>query len=209
MDAPVLPYASGRARQRWRHFHVWLLPIVWLPGAWGSLVHYGDEFFAFGMANLPSVVVVYPLMKVLEHLGSTSSIGQRTFPVVVAIGFVLWAAIGWILDRLRAWRWVYGVIPIVPRDREVAGRGAGAYSADDGLLGTGMGVGRGIRRALLGGVRGGAGDAGWGDCGAVTAVVRQAGETGSSGALGALMSSAPLLPTDAITSSRTPNRPGR
>jgi hypothetical protein len=94
-----------------RRFHAWVLPLVWLPGALGSLTFYGDEFFAFEAASIPSAVLVYPLIKVCEYFGWTSFIGQRFFPVVVAAGLVLWMTVGWMLDRLRTWRWVYIAIP--------------------------------------------------------------------------------------------------
>ena len=108
---PVLPYASTGTKRRLRRFHVWLLPLVWLPGALGSIVFYGDEFFAFEAASIPSAVLVYPLIKLCDYFQWTPFVGQRFFPFVIAVGFVLWAAVGWVLDRLRAWRWVYVVIP--------------------------------------------------------------------------------------------------
>lgn len=106
----VLPYESPLLRRQSllrRHFHTWLLPLVWILGSLGSCVYYGDEYFGFAMANLPvSVVLVYlvNLLRVPE--------GEWIFPAIVAVGLILWAAVGWLLDRMRAWRWMYLLIPI-------------------------------------------------------------------------------------------------
>lgn len=110
VDPAILPYASPGARPRRRHFHVWLLPLMWLPGGWGACVHYGDEYFGFAMAHAPSALLVVPLIKVL---GRWIPEGERWFPVVVVAGVFLWAGVGWLLDRLRAWRAVWLLAPIV------------------------------------------------------------------------------------------------
>jgi len=113
----VLSYAARPPRHRrpwWqRHFHVWLLPLVWLPGAWGARVHHGDEFIGFAMAHFPCLVILWPLQKVVgpvDQLGL--EIGQ-IFLIVIAAGFVLWTLVGWLLDRLRAWKSVYVIMPLV------------------------------------------------------------------------------------------------
>jgi hypothetical protein len=79
-------------------------------GGWGSRVHHGDEFFGFGMVHFPSAIVFVPLSKLLDLPTLNSEWGFRIF---VAVGFVLWAGFGWLLDRVRAWRWMYVLMPVV------------------------------------------------------------------------------------------------
>ena len=111
MAPDTLAYAPpSRNRTLWRrHFHVWFVPVMWLPGAWGSTIYHGDEYFAFGMANAPSFLVLFPFMKLVQHHLS----GERSFVVVVGAGFLMWLAVGWLLDLLRAWRWPWLLAPVV------------------------------------------------------------------------------------------------
>ena len=106
-----LSYAPpSRNAPLWRrHFHVFLVPLAWLPGAWGSTVYHGDEFFGFAMANVASIVVLFPFFGLIER---NLPIG-RAMIVVVAAGFVACLAAGWLLDRLRAWRWPWLFSPVV------------------------------------------------------------------------------------------------
>ena len=108
-DEPaVIPYASTPPPRR-RHFHAWVLPLLWLPGAWSSRVNHGDEYFGFLMANLPTGLLIGPVIKAL---GRWVPAGAHWMPAIIAAGFFLWATIGWLLDRLRAWRLVYLAVPV-------------------------------------------------------------------------------------------------
>lgn len=111
VEAHQLPYASSAVAPSLirRHFHVWLLPLIWLPGGWGATVYYGDEYFAFAMSHVPTGWPLFPFVEILQrHLP-----GERSFQLFVAVGFIHWVLIGWLLDRLRAWRRVYLLIPVV------------------------------------------------------------------------------------------------
>ena len=110
--AEVLSYASNPPRHApllLRHFHVWVLPLIWLPGSWGSRIYYGDEFVAFAIANLPTALVCAGIAK-LVRLPEIN--GEGSFWMVVAAGFVIWCFVGWLLDRVRAWRWIYLLMPL-------------------------------------------------------------------------------------------------
>lgn len=110
----ILSYAAAPPRRRrvlsllTRHFHVWLLPLVLLPGAWESRAHYGDEYIAFAMSQLPSGIILWPLVKLF---GQPDLPAHQLFLIVIAAGLVLWACAGWLLDRLRAWKSVYLIMP--------------------------------------------------------------------------------------------------
>jgi hypothetical protein len=111
MGSNPLPYAAPSLKPPiWRrHFHVWLLPLVWLPGAWGATIYYGDEYFAFGMAHAPTGIALFPFIEQIQRYLP----GERGFILFVAVGILHWLVVGWLLDRLRAWRWVYLLMPVV------------------------------------------------------------------------------------------------
>jgi hypothetical protein len=62
------------------------------------------------MAHLPSAIIIMPLMKLTNYQPNLST--ESGFVIVVAIGFALWTFVGWLLDRLRGWRWMYLLMPI-------------------------------------------------------------------------------------------------
>jgi hypothetical protein len=104
-----LDYASlvtSRHRRWW--FHVWLLPLLWLPGAIGSTKYVGDEFGSLFFANLPAVVFVWLLrdngQPMFEAMGNWFA-PAFALPVVILLGFAM--------DRLRiSWR-VYLLAPLI------------------------------------------------------------------------------------------------
>jgi hypothetical protein len=112
-QAAVLPYAANPPRLRrpffLRHFHVWLLPFIWLPAGWGSRIHYGDEYGGFVMANLAAIPVWLALTKVIQMPQLDPYWG---FVIIIATSFALCAGAGWLLDRLRAWKWIYLLVPV-------------------------------------------------------------------------------------------------
>ena len=111
-EPAVLSYASSPPRIHpaflLRHFHVWLLPILWLPGGCGSRIYHGDEYAGFAMANLPAVGVWLALMKVVTIQVDP----DWAFILILATTFMVCAVIGWLLDRLRAWTWIYLLVPL-------------------------------------------------------------------------------------------------
>src|SRR5688500_17224532 len=93
---PALGYATREtARPRGRWFHVWVLPLLWLPGGIGSCYYYGDEYSAFGGAHLPVVL----FLDRFSNLFRTIHVGMIA---TVAVGAILLALIGVALDTLRA-----------------------------------------------------------------------------------------------------------
>ena len=112
-DEPaVIAYASKPTPTplpRRPRFHVWVLPLLWLLGAWSSRVNHGDELFGFFMANAPTALLLGP---VIDALGRWVPDGPHWFPAILAAGFFLWTAVGWFLDRLGAWRAFYLAVPL-------------------------------------------------------------------------------------------------
>jgi hypothetical protein len=103
----VLDYQdpSTRRRRRWMWFHIIALPLVWLPGSLGSLKWYGDEYGATVGANLPALLILMPLSK----LGFQPE--SLLWFVGAAASFVV--GMGFLMDRVRAPRWAYALVPPV------------------------------------------------------------------------------------------------
>ena len=123
--APTLGYgtpATGRPRRRL--FYAWALPLLWLPASVGSCFYYGDEYSAFGAANL-LVVLVLDRMGAFNHFDR-----ELAFALAVAGGAALLALVGLAMDVLRVSRrallgmiavviaaTVFGVVSITPKWR--------------------------------------------------------------------------------------------
>jgi hypothetical protein len=104
-----LEYASSTTprRRRW-WFHIWLLPLLWLPGAIASTKYVGDEFGSLFFANLPAVLVVIAFRDHAERIFDAMG---NWFAPVFALPFVI--LLGFCLDRLRAsWR-IYLFAPLI------------------------------------------------------------------------------------------------
>src|SRR4051812_22505041 len=89
-EAVQLNYAAG-AKSRWRFFHIFILPLIWLPAGIGSRYYYGDEYGGFLITNLPAL----PLMLLLKHTPfATFSLIAIAFNSLLMVGF------GFLMDRL-------------------------------------------------------------------------------------------------------------
>jgi hypothetical protein len=105
MPEPMpLEYAEP-PRRAWRVFYVLLLPLLWLPAGIGSRIHYGDEYGPFIVAQLPALPVVYFLEHRLEM--------EALFLLAMAINFALMIVVGYLMDRVRVWRFASVLFPPV------------------------------------------------------------------------------------------------
>jgi hypothetical protein len=87
-------------------FHVWMLPLIILPGAAGSMRWTGDEHGALVGANLPAILLIW----VLPERWLKLFLGAH-FLLLVSLTLIVLASIGLVMDRLRVWRWIYILIP--------------------------------------------------------------------------------------------------
>lgn len=95
---PRLGRDAERPRGR-RVWHVWLLPLLWLPGAAASTVYYGDEYGGWALSNLPALGLLLPLG--VERLLPNGAWG---FAAIACVGLLIVSVTGFLMDRLRVRR---------------------------------------------------------------------------------------------------------
>jgi len=95
----LLTYATAPLRPR--HFHIYLLPLIWLPAGIGSRFYAHD--FGYLLVFLPAVpLFTFPP----NHLGMITRLNVAlAFTLLVVIG------VGHLLDRARAPRWIHFIFP--------------------------------------------------------------------------------------------------
>ena len=98
---PPIPLSYATSLQRRRHFHIFLLPLLWLPAGIGSRFYAHD--FGYLLVFLPAV----PLFTLPpNYLGTTTLLNMAlAFTLLVVIG------VGHFLDHTRAPRWIHLVFP--------------------------------------------------------------------------------------------------
>lgn len=110
LGAEILPFIlaavgiGALTRMQSRHWFVWLVPLVWSACAFGSWHHPGDEYGLFALSILPSLWLVFFLQ--FTHL-------SQVYLVLIAVGALPMAALGFILDRLAVSRRLWAVFYIV------------------------------------------------------------------------------------------------
>ena len=93
-----------------RHFHIFLLPLLWLPAAVGSRL-YAEEFRQM-LVFFPAVPLIILLQ---DNVGSTTLLATTTI-LNIAVAFTLLIVIGagHVLDHNRAPRWIhFAFVPIL------------------------------------------------------------------------------------------------
>ncbi len=98
------PGARGLRRRWW---YIWMLPIIWLPGAIASCVHVGDAYVTFVVANFPIVVLANQFKS-----NWSMPLSAMSYAGIVAAGAVLMSLTGAALDLLGTWR--RGVFVLIP-----------------------------------------------------------------------------------------------
>ena len=103
MSTSSTPLEYGtKARPGWRPFYVFVVPLLWVPAAIGSRIHYGDEFIPFLASQAPAAAIAFVLQR-LER--DTAILAAMTF------NFVLMVGAGHLMDRLRMRRWACVLFP--------------------------------------------------------------------------------------------------
>jgi hypothetical protein len=99
-----LTYAPPALPPR-RHFHIFLLPLLFIPASIGSRIYYGDEYGSFVVANLPAL----PIMALIQNRLPLHYLflAAMIFNLLVMIFF------GHILDRIRLPRWTIFLFPLL------------------------------------------------------------------------------------------------
>jgi hypothetical protein len=93
----TLPFVG---RRRW--FFVWYLPVVWTTVAWSNFYHPGDEYGGFAASSLAGLWILL----VFDFSGNIN----QAFPPVLLAGAATVSIFGWLLDKLRAPRPLWGVL---------------------------------------------------------------------------------------------------
>lgn len=104
----TLAYQTPGARtphRRW--WYLWMLPLIWLPGAIASCVYVGDGYLTFLVANLPVVLIA-------KQFKSSwgMPLGAMSYAGIIAAGAVFMSLIGAALDALGTWR--RGMLVLIP-----------------------------------------------------------------------------------------------
>ena len=97
-EAVQLGYSTD-AKSRLRFFHIFILPLLWLPAGIGSRIYYGDEYVSCVIANVPAL----PLMLLVQNRFALRSV----FLIAMVFNFILMVALGHLMDRVRVPRWSY------------------------------------------------------------------------------------------------------
>jgi hypothetical protein len=100
-DSIPLNYASPIERHR--YFHVFMLPLIWLPACIGSRI-YGDNMTE-PLAFAPAI----PVYMVLQSYLDTTTL----LHVASAFTLLLVIAAGYLMDRIPVQRWIYFFFPPV------------------------------------------------------------------------------------------------
>jgi hypothetical protein len=103
MPSHPLTYAAARPKRN-RFFHIFFLPLIWLPAGIGSRIYYGDEFGSFLAVIIPALPLVFALQSHIEIV------------LTLAIPFTLFllAAVGHLMDRVPVPRWIwFAFIPLL------------------------------------------------------------------------------------------------
>lgn len=87
-------------RPRW--FFVGYLPVVWTTVAWINFFHPGDEYGGFAASSLAGLWILL----VFDFSGNI----KHAFPPVLLAGAATVSIFGWLLDKLRAPRPLWGVL---------------------------------------------------------------------------------------------------
>jgi hypothetical protein len=87
-------------RPRW--FFVWYLPFAWTAVAWINFAHPGDEYGGFAGGSLAGLWILL----VFDFSGNIN----LALPPVLLAGAATVSIFGWLLDKLRAPRPLWGVL---------------------------------------------------------------------------------------------------
>jgi len=95
-------------RRRRQRLYVWLLPALWCPGALVGYYHPGDEYGLWAVSTLAGTWALMALSAAGIGIGD---IHNPLLPgTVLAVGGLVLAGLGYVMDRRRVNRWMWGLL---------------------------------------------------------------------------------------------------